>query len=98
MHWDENHTESTLKTFACEVLSAVGEIYYNIKSFWEDSDVHDEDGLYDSSSGLCAGSSTDDMLMRLSIERYREAAHRNQASDGDINGDRKNQQTNRECN
>ena len=86
MHWDENHTENTLKTFACEVLSAVGEIYYNIKSFWEDSDVHDEDGLYDSSSGLCAGSSTDDMLMRLSIERYREAAHRNQASYGDISG------------
>jgi hypothetical protein len=98
MHWDENHTENTLKTFACEVLSAVGEIYYNIKSFWEDSDVHDEDGLYDSSSGLCAGPDTDDMLMHLSIERDREATRRNQASDGDINGDRKNQQTNRECN
>ena len=98
MHWDENHTESTFKTFGCEIINAVGEAYRTIKSFWEASNVLDEEGSHHSGGGICAGSDTDDMLMRLSIRRDRETARRTQASDGDINGNRKAQHPNSECN
>jgi hypothetical protein len=98
MHWDENHTENTLKTFACEVISTVGQFYYAIKSFLEASDVLYEEGSNHSGGSICPGSGTDDMLMRLSVERDRSSARRNQESNGDINGNRKTQYSNSECN